>query len=62
MNVIHLTIKVNKMDMKNVIKIGLWLMCFVCLYNIFTTHDTTIFAVSGFVGIIFTWILLSWND
>ena len=49
------------MDMKNVIKIGLWLMCFVCLYNIFTTHDTTIFAVSGFVGIIFTWILLSWG-
>ena len=50
------------MNMKSTIKIGLWLMCLVCMYNIITTYDTTIFAVSGFVGIICTCVLLNWND
>jgi hypothetical protein len=49
------------MNMKSTIKIGLWLMCLVCMYNIITTYDTTIFAVSGFVGIICTCALLNWN-
>ena len=54
--------KESKMNMKNVIKVGLWLMCLVCVYNIITTYDTTIFAISGFVGIICTCALLNWKD
>ena len=54
--------KESKMNMKNVIKVGLWLMCLVCVYNIITTYDTTIFAISGCVGIICTCALLNWKD
>ena len=39
------------MNMKLVIKTGLWLMCFVCLYNILTTFDGLVFSVSGFLGL-----------
>ena len=54
--------KESKMNMKNVIKVGLWLMCLVCVYNIITTYDTTIFVVSGCAGIICTCALLNWKD
>ena len=50
------------MDMKPVIKTGLWMMSIVCLYNILTTFDTLVFAVSGFVGLVATWMLIKWDD
>ena len=52
----------NNMDMKPVIKTGLWLMCFVCLYNILTTFDGLVFTVSGLVGLFSTWFLLKWDE
>ena len=54
--------KVNKMDTRNVIKTGLWMMCFVCLYNILTTFDGLVFTVSGLVGLFSTWFLLKWDE
>jgi citrate synthase len=52
----------NKMNMKPVIKTGLWMMSIVCLYNILTTFDTLVFAVSGFVGLVATWMLIKWDE
>ena len=54
--------KRKKMNMKLVIKTGLWLMCFVCLYNILTTFDGLVFTVSGFLGLCSTWFLLKWDE
>ena len=61
MIVIHSMKKVNKMDMKNTIKTGLGLMSCVCLYNVLTTYDIKVFAVSVFTGIFSTWMLLTWE-
>ena len=52
----------NKMDMKPVIKTGLWLLTIVCLYNVITTFDGLVFSVSGFTGIFTTWTLLRWDE
>ena len=52
----------NNMDMKPVIKTGLWMMCFVCLYNVVTTFDNLVFVVSGFLGIFSTWMLIKWDN
>ena len=51
----------KNMDMKELIKIGLWIMCFVCFYNILTTLSAVVFAVSGFTGMFSAWILLRWD-
>ena len=53
--------KENKMNMKNTIKIGLGLMSCVCLYNVLTTYNISVFLVSIFIGIFSTWTLLSWE-
>jgi hypothetical protein len=52
----------NNMDMKPVIKTGLWMMSIVCLYNVLTTFDNLVFSVSGFLGIFSTWMLIKWNE
>ena len=52
----------KNMNMEPVIKTGLWMMSIVCLYNILTTFDTLVFAVSGFVGLVATWMLIKWDD
>ena len=52
----------DKMNMKPVIKTTLWLMCIVCLYNVFTTFDGLVFSVSGFVGMFSSWTLLRWDS
>jgi ABC-type iron transport system FetAB permease component len=44
-----------------IIKSILWIICFLCLYIILTTHDIQTFGVVGFVGFIATWILIRWN-
>jgi len=49
------------MDMKNTIKAGLGLMSCVCLYNVLTTYDITVFVVSVSTGIVSTWMLLTWE-
>ena len=53
--------KENKMDMRNTIKTGLALMSCVCLYNVLTTYNITVFIVSVFTGIFSTWMLLGWE-
>ena len=53
--------KENKMDMRNTIKTGLALMSCVCLYNVLTTYNISVFLVSIFIGIFSTWTLLSWE-
>ena len=53
--------KENKMNMKNTIKTGLALMSCVCLYNVLTTYNISVFLVSIFIGIFSTWTLLSWE-
>ena len=53
--------KESKMDMKNIIKTGLGLMSCVCLYNVLTTYDITVFMVSVSTGIVSTWMLLTWE-
>ena len=53
--------KESKMGMKNTIKAGLGLVSCVCLYNVLTTYDITVFAVSVFTGIFSTWMLLTWE-
>ena len=53
--------KESKMDMKNTIKVGLGLMSCVCLYNVLTTYDITVFMVSVSTGIVSTWMLLTWE-
>ncbi len=53
--------KDNKMNMKNTIKTGLALMSCVCLYNVLTTYNISVFLVSIFIGIFSTWTLLSWE-
>ena len=53
--------KENKMNMKNTIKTALGLMSCVCLYNVLTTYNITVFIVSIFIGIFSTWTLLSWE-
>ena len=53
--------KENKMDMRNTIKTGLASMSCVCLYNVLTTYNISIFLVSIFLGIFSTWTLLSWE-
>ena len=53
--------KENKMNMKNTIKIGLGLMSCVCLYNVLTTYNISVFLVSIFIGIFSTLTLLSWE-
>ena len=53
--------KESKMDMKNIIKTGLGLMSCVCLYNVLTTYNITVFMVSVFTGIFSTWMLLTWE-
>ena len=52
----------NNMNMEPVIKTGLWMMSIVCLYLLLTTFDTLIFAVSGFMGLCSTWILIRWDN
>ena len=49
------------MNMEPVIKIGLWMMSIVCLYNVLTTFDNLIFSISGFLGIFSTWMLIKWD-
>ena len=53
--------KKNKMNMKNTIKTALGLMSCVCLYNVLTTYNISVFLVSIFIGIFSTWTLLSWE-
>ena len=53
--------KESKMDMKNTIKAGLGLMSCVCLYNVLTTYDITVFIISVSTGIVSTWTLLTWE-
>ena len=43
------------------IRVLLWLICFMCLYIILTAYDVQTFGVVGFVGFIATWILIRWN-
>ena len=53
--------KESKMNMKNTIKAGLGLMSCVCLYNVLTTYNITVFIVSVSTGIFSTWMLLTWE-
>ena len=53
--------KESKIDMKNTIKAGLGLISCVCLYNVLTTYDITVFMVSVSTGIVSTWMLLTWE-
>ena len=44
-----------------IIRVLLWIICFLCLYIILTAYDIQTFGVVGFVGFIATWILIRWN-
>ena len=44
-----------------IIRVVLWIICFLCLYIILTTRDIQAFGVVGFTGFISTWILIRWD-
>ena len=43
------------------IRVVLWIICFLCLHTILTTFDIQVFGVVGFIGFISAWILFRWD-
>ena len=54
--------KRKKRMKEQVIKTLLWIISCICLYNVLTTFDTLVFAISGFIGMFSTWILIKWDN